>query len=106
MSANFTDALGQLRARLEQTPNPTTIAFFWPATETLTHKFLRPPGNRALAEYILPKGTSSQDYAKLNAAITDKSYSGTEPHPTPHPGTISITLGKRLRVLGVVGPER
>ena len=105
-SANFVDALTGLRAQLERTPSPAHVAFYYPKTETAGYLFVQPPGNRVLAEYILPRGTPDVDYQKLNAAITDQTYDGAAPNPAPAAGTISIVLGDTLRLSRLVAPSR
>lgn len=107
MSANFDATLDALRSQLERTPRPSHIAIYEPKTELSAYRFVQPPGpTRNLAQYVLPRGTSFTDYDALNAVITDETYDGPEPHPTPAPGTISIVLGDGLRLSQFVAPSR
>ncbi|HEV2740963.1 MAG TPA: hypothetical protein VGU66_20565 [Candidatus Elarobacter sp.] len=104
-SANFVDALDDLRTQLARTPAPAHVAFSYPKTEA-GYLFVQPPGSRVLAEYILPRGTPNAAYQALDAAITDQTYDGAEPNPAPAAGTISIVLGDTLRLDKLVAPSR
>ena len=105
-SANFVGALSELRAQLVRTPAPAHVVFYYPKTETSAYQFISPVGSRVLAEYILPRGTSNDDYRALNAAMTDQTYDGAAPNPAPAPGTISIVLGDTLQLSRLVPPLR
>lgn len=104
MSDNFEAALDRVRAQLERTPAPSAIVFLWPQTEYLGYRFVGPPHDPALAEFLLPRGASDDARRALNAVISDRSYAGDAPAVAPAPGTITVVLGNDMRLVRIVPP--
>ncbi len=107
MSANFQRALAAVRDQLTRTPAPSAIVFLWPQSEMLGYRFVQPPHDPALAEFLLPRGTPPARLHALNGAIVDHAYAGTvPPDPAPAAGTIAVVLGDDLRLVRLVPPAR